>query len=317
MERQLFNKKRLKLKSLEQRVHDLDISIIKPLKRVALYEEIFKKVALRIVEAKKLKRQVIMMIGGHVIRAGVQKYIIDLIEKGYISCVAMNGACIIHDYELALVGKTTESVAKYIKTGEFGLWIETGYINDIINRAYAEKDNGMGNVMGKAIELGDYPYKNISILAACYRIGIPATVHIGIGYDIIHEHPNFDGAAAGALSYNDFLHFAECVENLNNGVIMNFGSAVMAPEVFLKALSMARNIAYQENRAIDNFTSLVCDLYPLHGAHGSELCRDDPAYYFRPLKTMLVRSIQGDNGESFYVRGNHKDTIPSLWSALI
>jgi hypothetical protein len=255
------------------------------------------------------------MAGGHVVRSGVQRHIIDLLEKGYISCIAMNGSVMIHDFEFSLIGSTTESVARYIRDGQFGLWQETGRINDIVNSAYAAGDAGMGSSVGRAIYEGDFPYKDLSILAACYRLNIPATVHIGIGYDIIHEHPNFDGAASGAASYRDFLLFAGMLEKLEGGVVMSFGSAVMGPEVYLKALSMARNVAFQEGREIRHFTTLVCDLYPLPDDLAKEACKDDPAYYFRPWKTMLLRTV-ADGGESYYVRGRHADTIPALWTAL-
>jgi hypothetical protein len=169
--------------------------------------------------------------------------------------------------------------------------------------------------VGAFLESSGFPYKSISILAAGYRLSVPVTIHVGIGYDIIHEHPNCDGAATGALSYNDFLKFASVVQNLQNGVVMNFGSAVMAPEVFLKALSMARNILRRRNKSISHFTSLVCDLAELPDNIDKEPSRDRPAYYFRPWKTMLVRTV-ADGGKGFYVRGEHVQTIPALWGAI-
>jgi len=173
----------------------------------------------------------------------------------------------------------------------------------------------MGNVVGEAIANGDYPYKDISLLAACSNLNLKITVHVGIGYDIIHQFPNCDGAATGALSYNDFLEFAFSVQNLDEGVIMNFGSAVMAPEVFLKSLSMARNVAHQQGKQIGSFTTLVCDLHELPEHVGKEPSLQAPFYYFRPWKTMLVRTLAG-SGSSFYVRGRHDVTIPWLWSAI-
>lgn len=227
----------------------------------------------------------------------------------------MNGSVVIHDFEFALIGATTESVARYVSAGQFGLWKETGRINDIVNQAYKSGKIGMGEAIGKVVYEGNFPYKNISLLAACYRLNIPATVHVGIGYDIIHEHSNFDGAAAGATSYIDFLKFIEVVSNLENGVVMNFGSSVMSPEVFLKALSMARNVAHQEGKVIKHFTTLVCDLHNLPDDCSKEPSKDNEAYYFRPWKTMLVRTV-ADGGESFYIKGKHAGTIPALWTAL-
>jgi len=311
----LFDRSELVIRPLGERIHDLDINVVKPLRSSGYCSSSLEAVAGRIADARKNDKAVVMIMGGHVVRSGVQNYIIDLLEKGYISCVAMNGSVMIHDYEFALIGATTESVAKYILDGRFGLWAETGRINDIVNQAFESGGAGMGEAVGKAIYEGDFPHKNISILAACYRLGIPATVHVGIGYDIIHEHPNFNGAAAGSASYLDFLRFAKVLENLEGGVVMNFGSAVMAPEVFLKALSMVRNTARKNNREIRHFTTLVCDLHPLPEDICKEPAKDDPAYYFRPWKTMLVRTV-AEGGESFYVRGRHADTVPALWTAL-
>ena len=311
----LFDRSKIKTKSLKERVHDLDLTAIESLENKEYHNEDFREVAIRAVEAKRQKKKIIVMLGAHVIRAGVQRYLIDLIERDYISCIAINGGGMIHDFEFALIGATTESVARYIKEGQFGLWKETGEINDITNRAYRQGEIGMGEAIGRAIHEGNYPYKDISILAACYRLNIPGTVHIGIGYDIIHEHPNFDGAAAGATSYLDFLRFVEVVSGLEGGVLLNFGSAVMAPEVFLKALSMVRNVANQEGRDVDQFTTLVCDLHDLPEDFSKEPSKESLAYYFRPWKTMLVRTVTGGGG-SFYIKGKHSETIPALWTAI-
>ena len=173
----------------------------------------------------------------------------------------------------------------------------------------------MGEAVGEGILKGNFPYKDISLLAAGSRLKIPVTVHVGIGYDIIHEHPNCDGAATGKTSYTDFLYFSKIVEKLEGGVVMNFGSAVMAPEVYLKALSMARNVAHQQGKTIKRFTTLVCDLHDLPEDFSVEPDKNDPAYYFRPWKTMLVRTV-ADGGESFYVQGRHLETIPALWMTI-
>ena len=139
---------------------------------------------------------------------------------------------------------------------------------------------------------------------------------MGVGYDIIHQHPNCDGAALGAASYRDFLIFTSTVERLEGGVLLNFGSAIMGPEVYLKALSMARNVARQEGRAIRNFTTAVFDLVPIRGDHRKELPKTDPGYYFRPQKTILVRTV-ADGGESFYFCGDHRATLPALRRLLL
>jgi hypothetical protein len=314
----MFDRTALKIKLLAERKHDLDISFIIPLNpsNDIILKDKFYTIAQNIIYSKGKGASIILMMGAHVMRSGVQNYIIDLMRRGYISCIAMNGAGIIHDYELALIGATTESVADYIREGQFGLWKETGMLNDIINQSYNKNSKiGMGESIGKEIEEGDYPYKDISLLAAAFRYDIPATVHVGIGYDIIHEHPNCNGASTGALSYNDFLKFARVVQNLDSGVVMNFGSAIMAPEVFLKALSMARNVAHQNGKYIQHFSTLVCDLHNLPDNFNKEPSKKNAAYYFRPWKTMLVRTVT-DGGGSFYVKGRHGDTIPALWTAI-
>jgi hypothetical protein len=142
---------------------------------------------------------------------------------------------------------------------------------------------------------------------------------VGIGYDILHEHPNCDGAAFGAASYRDFLIFARTIERLEGGVLLSFGSAIMAPEVYLKALAMARNVAHQEGRAIRDFTTAVFDLVPIHGDIGAikqELPKTDPGYYFRPHKTLLVRTV-ADGGASYYFCGDHRATFPALRRAIL
>jgi hypothetical protein len=154
------------------------------------------------------------------------------------------------------------------------------------------------------------------VLAAAYRHSVPVTVHVGIGYDILHEHPNCDGAAFGAASYRDFLIFARTVERLEHGVLLSFGSAIMAPEVYLKALAMARNAAHRDGREIRNFSTAVFDLVPIQGDFRKELPKTDPGYYFRPQKTILVRTV-ADGGESFYFCGDHRATFPALRRAIL
>lgn len=267
-------------------------------------------VARRIVEARRQDRPVIMMMGAHVIKAGLSRFVIDLMERDILTHIGVNGACAIHDYELALAGATTESVARYIQEGQFGLWAETGQINDILRQA-AAAGIGFGEALGKAIAEGDLPYKDVSIFAAGYRLRIPITVHVGIGYDIVHEHPNCDGAALGRASYHDFLIIAEAIRHLQEGVLLNFGTSIMGPEVYLKALAMARNVAHQHGHKINRFTTAVFDLQDLGTDVHHTPSKSEPAYYFRPFKTILVRTVQ-DGGESYYIRGDHRATLPAL-----
>ena len=257
----------------------------------------------------------ILMLGAHVLRAGVSRHLIDLLERGCLSVIAMNGAAVIHDYELARIGATTESVARYIADGQFGLWRETGELNDWI-RAAAASGEGLGEHVGRRIAESSFPHQDLSVLAAAWRAGIPATVHVGIGYDILHEHPNCDGAALGATSYRDFLIFTRVVEGLESGLLLSFGSAIMAPEVFLKALAMSRNIAGQGGRSIQRFTTAVFDLVTLPDDLRQELPASDAGYYFRPHKTLLVRTIAG-GGRGYYFRGDHRATLPALRRAFL
>lgn len=311
-----FDRSLLLLKPLSERVHDMRLDYVLGMDdpAPAFADPHLVDVARRMAAAKQRQAARILMMGAHVIKAGMSRYVIDLLERGYLTHIAMNGAGAIHDYELARIGATTESVARYIRSGEFGLWKETSELNDIVREA-AELSLGFGENVGRRVEASAFPFKEASIFAAAYRLGLPATVHVGIGYDIIHEHPNFDGGSTGAASYRDFLIFARSVENLEGGIMLDFGSAIMAPEVYLKALSMARNLAHQQGRVIRNFATAVFDLVPIQGDIHHELPKTDPGYYFRPHKTILVRTV-ADGGESFYFCGDHRATLPALRRAL-
>ncbi len=311
-----FNRSFLKLKPLAERTHDMNrSSFIYPDSPHEPFEnESLNTVAERIKKASENDRPVIFSFGGHVLKQGVAPIIVALMERGFVDHIAVNGSVSIHDFELALTGATTESVARYIRSGEFGLWSETGLINDAVSKGFSE-GLGYGESVGRMIEEENFPYRDTSVLAAGVRLGIPVTVHVGIGYDITHEHPNFDGAAAGGASYIDFLIFTETLTRLEGGVFLNIGTAVMGPEVYLKALSMVRNVAHQEDRQISNFTTAVFDLVQLGDDLGAEAPKTDPRYYFRPYKTVLVRTV-ADGGESFYINGDHRVTIPALYDLL-
>ena len=314
---QLFDRSRLRVKPLAERVNDLQLK-----QWLALDDPTpefqhpdLEKVASRLLRAKTAGATRIMIIGAHVIRAGLNRHVIDLMERGFIDHIAMNGAGAIHDFELARIGATTESVARYIRTGEFGLWRETGELNDWASEA-ERLALGLGENIGRRILESEYPHRDLSILAAAYRLSVPATVHTGIGYDIVYEHPNCDGAAYGASSYHDFLMFTRTLERLEAGAVLSFGSAIMAPEVYLKALAMVRNVAHQQGTAIQNFMTAVFDICPIQGDYRKELSKSDPGYYFRPHKTMLVRTV-ADGGESFYFQGEHRATVPALRRVLL
>jgi len=312
----LFDRSRLVVKPLAERVHDLSCDSFLPLDApISFRHPALPKIAAKLIAAKERGTARILMMGAHVLRAGVQAQLIDLMDRGLISLIAMNGAGPIHDWELALIGQTTESVARYVSSGEFGLWRETGELNDIL-KAGVRDGLGYGEAIGRAIVERGLPHESLSILAAAYRRNIPVTVHIGLGYDILHEHPNADGAILGEASYTDFSIFAEHIRKLEGGVLLNFGSAVMGPEVYLKALAMARNVAHQHGERIANFTTAVFDLIPLDDDYHRQAPKTDPRYYYRPWKTILVRTV-ADGGESHYVAGDHRDTLPALRLAAI
>ena len=312
-----FDRSRLNILPLNQRVHDLKLDdFMLPLDAPApaFEDPNLPELARRIAAARKNDHPVILMMGAHVIRKGMSRMIIDLMERGILTHIALNGAGAIHDFELALIGATTESVARYISSGQFGLWRETGVINDAV-AAGAREGLGYGEAVGRWIVAEEFPHREISILGRATELGVPVTVHVAIGQDIIHEHPNFDGAATGATSATDFLIFTESVSKLEGGVLLNIGTAVMGPEVYLKALAMVRNVAFQEGREVAHFTTAVFDLVPLEDTH-TEATKDQAVYYFRPYKTILVRTVQ-DGGESFYIRGDHAVTVPNLYKQII
>jgi len=315
-----FDRNRLIIKPLAERQHDLSVAqqlLLDETPRL-LDERAMADVAeigRRMAAARKRGAAVLLLMGAHVIRAGVARQLIDLMERGLVTHIGMNGAGPIHDYELARIGATCESVARYIRSGEFGLWRETGAINDVV-REGAARGLGLGEAVGRHILESDYPFKDLSVLAAGVRLSVPVTSHIGIGYDILHEHPNFDPAAFGTASYRDFLAVCSTVDRLEGGVFLCMGSAVMGPEVYLKALAMARNVAHQEGRRIADFTTAAFDLIPIQGDWQAEAPKSNPQYYYRPWKTILVRTV-ADGGQSFYVCGDHRQTVPHLRRAAI
>ena len=313
----LFDRSKLILKPLAERKNDLDRSVM--VYPRSPYEHIdqpdLDQLAARISAARQVGAPVVLMLGAHVLRKGNTPLLIDLMERGLVTHISLNGAGAIHDFEFALIGETTESVAHYISEGQFGLWQETGRINDAM--VIAQRDGiGLGEALGCMIAEGDFPFKEVSLLANAYRLRVPITIHVGVGQDIIHEHPNLNGAALGASSYNDFLVFTETIRHLEGGVLLNIGTAVMGPEVYLKALSMARNVARQEGKTIAHFTTAVFDLQDLGPDFHTEAPRGTAAYYYRPYKTILVRTVQ-DGGESFYIRGDHSVTVPNLYHRLV
>lgn len=270
----------------------------------------------RIREARDRQKPVIAMLGGHVVKVGCSPLIVDLMMRGWLTHVAGNGAVSIHDFELALIGESTEHVPTKIEDGSFGMAEETGAM---MNRAIVEgaaAGLGYGESVGKLIAEGGerFPNRGLSILAAGYRLRVPVTIHITIGADIIHQHPLADGRALGFASDQDFLIFTHSVSRMEGGgVFLNFGSAVTGPEVFLKALSMARNVGKQ----VADITTANFDLVPLAMTDDSGPERFERVeYYYRPKKNIVVRpTSRGRSGH--HIVGDHRRTIPEIYRRLV
>jgi hypothetical protein len=313
-----FDRQKLALKDLGERGHDLKAEDCKPLSAPFAHyaHPDFGRLVDHLVAARRAGKNVVLMMGAHLIKLGLSRYLVDLIERGLVTHLATNGAGIIHDFELASGGGTSENVSKWIALGQFGLWQQTSQLNEIVFQA-ANRGEGLGEAVGRFIEDEQLPFRHLSLAAAGWRMRVPVTSHVGIGCDITHAHPNCDGAALGAASYTDFLIFAHAIAGLEGGVFLNVASAVTGPEVYLKALSMARNVARQRYQRIADFTTAVFDLVelPANFREGTP-SKAHPQYYYRPWKTILVRTV-ADGGRSYYFSGDLSSTIPSLWSEAV
>jgi len=254
-------------------------------------------VAKAIAQAKKKGKAVILGIGAHVIKCGLSELIIELMEREIVSVVALNGAGAIHDFEIALVGRTSEDVAKGIKSGKFGMVKETGtYMNEAIKECLNGKQ-GIGEALGKKLIELKAPHNKSSILARGAEIGTPVTVFVAIGTDTIHMHNSMDGKATGEGSFTDFKIFSSAVADLNDGgVYLNIGSTVILPEVFLKALNLARNL----KNKVENFTTANFDIIQ----------------HYRPRENVVKRPTE-DGGKGYTITGHHEIMIPLLVQAII
>ncbi|MBS7635199.1 SIS domain-containing protein [Candidatus Bathyarchaeota archaeon] len=265
------------------------------------------EVAERIVAARKSGAHVIWMMGAHVIKSGLSLIIIDLMKRGLITHIASNGAAGIHDFEIALIGETSEDVATSIEDGTFGMADETGRLMNLAIQRGVHDGLGCGESLGRIItENEEFKFKEYSILYHAYKLGIPFTVHIALGTDIIHQHPKCNFAVLGEASGRDFRIFVETVSRLEGGVFLNFGSAVIGPEVFLKAISIARNLGFR----VRSFTAANFDLKPITD-YMRRRGKDDPDYYYRPLKNIVQRPTS-TGGAGFHIAGDHVITIPNL-----
>ncbi len=249
-----------------------------------------------IVSAYKKEKMVIFMMGAHVIKCGLSGLIIDLMKRGIVRAVALNGAGVIHDTEIALIGRTSEDVGEGIVDGTFGMAKETAtFINEAINSGLGS-GIGIGEAVGGAIVKAKLPNKEMSILANGYELNCPVTAHVAIGTDIIHQHPSANGEAIGEGSLLDFKNFIYSVSRLEDGVAINFGSAVLLPEVFLKALTVARNLGHKTKV----FTTANFDMIS----------------QYRPYQNVLSRPTSG-GGKSYNMTGHHEIMIPLLYRAII
>jgi Deoxyhypusine synthase len=256
----------------------------------------FKAVVDAIVTAKRDGRAIIWGLGAHVLKTGLSPVLVDLMERGYISAIATNGAGIIHDFEIALSGGTSEDVDATLGPGTFGMAEETG---TQLNRAISEGVSsglGLGQSVGQFLAAAKPPFAQISIAATAWRLQIPLTVHVAIGTDIIHMHPQASGAAIGEASLRDFKYFVSCVSRLEGGVYLNCGSAVVLPEVFLKAVAISRN----EGRQLNGLTTVNLDFLR----------------HYRPLTNVVSRPTAGI-GKGYALTGHHELLIPLLAAALI
>ena len=249
-----------------------------------------------IATAAKGRHTVMVGMGAHVIKVGLNPILIDLMRRGVVSCLAMNGAGIIHDLELAMTGRTSEDVAAALGDGAFGMARETGeFLSAAIKQAGRDKA-GLGKAVGIAINKGGLPFAEESLLAVGAALDIPVTVHVAMGTDIIHMHPQFDPAAAGAASHLDFRQFAGAVATLESGVYLNVGSAVILPEVFLKALTLVRNLGHTVNR----FTTVNLDFIQ----------------HYRPATNVVHRpTLSG--GRGFSLTGHHEIMLPLIAAGVI
>ena len=256
----------------------------------------FRGVVSAIAKAHKGGKSVMTAMGAHVIKVGLSPVVIDMMERGIITAIAMNGAGIIHDLELAMIGRTSEEVLEGLEHGAFGMAQETA---DFLNRAMSKASRealGLGQAVGQAIIQEDLPFGKDSIFAAAARLDIPATVHVAIGTDIIHIHPGFDPEAAGKASHLDFRLFSSLVAALENGVYMNIGSAVILPEVFLKALTLARNMGHK----VEQFTAVNMDFIR----------------HYRST-TNVVERPTSMGGVGYTLIGHHEIMLPLLAAAVI
>ncbi len=362
---QQFDRSKLNIKSLLQRANKLAIEKDQvqpsqsPPQLNAAATEVIQKTVTRIRSARQSNKPVVMAFGAHTIKNGLAPVLIKLMESGWISHLATNGAGIIHDWEFAYLGQSSEDVKANVARGEFGIWQETGFYINLAIVIGAYEGLGYGESVGKLIEtegltlptqetltaeitnpdtredriaaaadlLGvirtfnlkpgrlvvPHPFKAFSAQAAAYRLGIPFTGHPMIGHDIIYNHPMNHGAAIGRTALRDFMAFTQSVSQIDGGVYLSVGSAVMSPMIFEKALSMSQNLALQSGHSIQNHLIIVVDLAEStwDWQKKGEPPKDNPAYYLRYCKT-----FNRMGGEMHYINADNRDFLLTLCQML-
>ena len=255
-----------------------------------------KAVATAIVSARERDKPVILGMGAHPVKLGLSPVIIELMKRGVLTAIATNGASTVHDFEIALVGHTSEDVARELCNGTFGMAQETGRGVNLAIKKGVKKGYGIGKSVGEYISKGVFKYKDKSIFSKAYRLGVPVTVHVAVGTDIIHMHPEADGAAIGKGSMSDFRLLAAIIADLEGGVYINLGSAVVLPEVFLKALNVARNLGHK----VQDITTVNMDF----------------VQHYRPRENVLKRPTSV-NGRNYALTGHHEIMFPLLAAAVM
>jgi hypothetical protein len=250
-----------------------------------------REAAARLAAARRAGRPILVGLGGHVVKVGLGPVIIDLMERGFISGLATNGSVMVHDAEAALAGATSEDVSATLGEGRFGVTAQTGELINRAARAAAAAGHGLGLALGRALLETGPPRLDLSLLAAAARLGLPATIHAAIGTDVFNIHPEADGAALGAASFNDFRLFCRLAADLEGGVFINLGSAVILPEVFLKALTLVRNLGHR----VRDLTTINMDFIR----------------HYRPSVNVVERPTR-DGGRGFYFLGHHEIMFPLL-----
>jgi deoxyhypusine synthase len=256
----------------------------------------FRAVVTAVVSARESDKPVILGMGAHPVKLGLSPVIIELMKRGVLTAVATNGASSVHDFEIALVGRTSEDVARELCNGTFGMAQETGRGVNLAIKKGVKKGYGIGKSVGEYISKGAFQYKDKSIFSKAYRLGVPVTVHVAVGTDIVHMHPEADGAAIGKGSMSDFRLLAAIIADLDGGVYINLGSAVVLPEVFLKALNVARNLGHR----VQDITTVNMDF----------------VQHYRPRENVLKRPTSM-SGRNYALTGHHEIMFPLLAAAVM